>query len=190
MRRFKQLSFSDLEIHENRTVTRTEEKLRKIDQFVDFERIVDRFSVIDKTKKGLGGRPRKKILLMTRISFVQYLYNLSDPELEDQLNDRLSFKLFVGLGMNSKVPDYTTIWRFKEALVRHHLLDGLFQVIVDECDRQRPRYPTGYSGGNIHSLLFHSETRYGYRFGREVPSGFYIARLVTPEYSKSSKRPA
>lgn len=160
MHRFKQLSFFDLEIQENRKVIRTEEKLRKIDQFVAFERIVDRFSVIDKTKKGLGGRPRKEILLMTRILFVQYLYNLSDPELEDQLNDRLSFQRFVvGLGMNSKVPDYTTIWRFKEALVRHHLLDGLFQVIVDECDRQRPRYPTGYSGGNIHSLLFHSETR-------------------------------
>ncbi len=87
---FKQLGFSDMEIQENRKVTRTEEKLRKIDQFVDFDRIVDRFSVIDKTRKGLGGRPRKEILLMTRILFVQYLYNLSDPELEDQLNDRLS----------------------------------------------------------------------------------------------------
>ncbi len=136
MSRIKQLSFSDLEIQENRKITRTEENLRKIDQFVDFDRIVDRFSVIDKTKKGLGGRPRKEIVLMTRILFVQYLYNLSDPELEDQLNDRLSFQRFVGLGMNSKVPDYTTIWRFKEALVKHHLLDGLFQVIVDACDRQ------------------------------------------------------
>jgi len=34
---FKQLSFSDLELQENRKITRTEEKLRKIDQFVDFE---------------------------------------------------------------------------------------------------------------------------------------------------------
>lgn len=136
MGRFKQLGFSDLEIRENRKVTRTEEKLRRIDAFVDFEKIVDRFSVIDKTRKGLGGRPRKEILLMTRILFVQYLYNLSDPELEDQLNDRLSFQRFVGLDMNSKVPDYTTIWRFKEALVKHQLLDGLFQMIVDACEQQ------------------------------------------------------
>lgn len=136
MASFKQLGFSDMEIQENRKVTRTEEKLRKIDQFVDFDRIVDRFSIIDKTRKGLGGRPRKEILLMTRILFVQYLYNLSDPELEDQLNDRLSFQRFVGLGMNSKVPDYTTIWRFKEALIRHRLLDGLFRMIVDACEQQ------------------------------------------------------
>lgn len=122
MGRIKQLSFSDLEIQENRKITRTEKKLCKIDQFVDFDRIVDRFSVIDKTRQGLGGRPRKELVLMTRILFVQYLYNLSDPELEDQLNDRLSFQRFVGLGMNSKVPDYTTIWRFKEALIRHRLL--------------------------------------------------------------------
>ncbi len=136
MGRIKQLSFSDLEIQENRKITRTEKKLCKIDQFVDFDRIVDRFSVIDKTRQGLGGRPRKELVLMTRILFVQYLYNLSDPELEDQLNDRLSFQRFVGLGMNSTVPDYTTIWRFKEALIRHRLLDGLFQMIVDACEQR------------------------------------------------------
>lgn len=37
MRRIKQIGFSDLEIRENRTVTRPEKKLRRIDQFVDFE---------------------------------------------------------------------------------------------------------------------------------------------------------
>ena len=38
---------------------------------------------------------------------MQYLYNLSNPELEDKLNDRLSFQRFVGLGMNSEVPALT-----------------------------------------------------------------------------------
>lgn len=123
-----------MEIAENRKVTRTEKKLRKIESLLNFEDVIDEFSIIDRTKTGLGGRPRKEVLMMTKILFVQYLYNLSDPELEDQLNDRLSFQRFVGLNMNSKVPDYTTIWRFRDALIKHNLLDGLFKLIIEECD--------------------------------------------------------
>ena len=134
MNQYNQLSFSDMEIAENRKVTRTEKKLRKIEKFLNFEEVIEKFSIIDKTKNGLGGRPRKELLMMTKILFVQYLYNLSDPELEDQLNDRLSFQRFVGLNMNSKVPDYTTIWRFRDALIKYDLLDGLFEMVIKECD--------------------------------------------------------
>lgn len=134
MHQFRQMSFSDMEIAKNRKVTRTEKKLRKIERLLNFEDVVERFSVIDKTKHGIGGRPRKEVLMMTKILFVQYLYNMSDPELEDQLNDRLSFQRFVGLNMNSKVPDYTTIWRFRDALIQHNLLDGLFELVIQECD--------------------------------------------------------
>ena len=105
MNQYNQLSFSDIEIAENRKVTRTEQKLSKIENLLNFEEVIEKFSIIDKTKKGLGGRPRKEVLMMTKILFVQHLYNMSDPELEDQLNDRLSFQRFVGLNMNSKVPD-------------------------------------------------------------------------------------
>lgn len=134
MNQFNQLSFSDMEITENRKVTRTEKKLRKIENLLKFEEVIEKFSIIDETKKGLGGRPRKEVLMMTKILFVQYLYNMSDPELEDQLNDRLSFQRFVGLNMTSKVPDYTTIWRFRDVLIKHNLLDGLFELVIKERD--------------------------------------------------------
>tara|TARA_Y100000031_G_C8191547_1_gene371634 strand:+ start:37 stop:1131 length:1095 start_codon:yes stop_codon:yes gene_type:complete len=134
MSQFKQISFSDMELSENRKVTRTEKKLRKIDELLDFESVIDKFAIIDKTKNGLGGRPRKEVLMMTKILFVQHLYNMSDPELEDQLNDRLSFQRFVGLSMSIKVPDYTTIWRFRDALIKHNLLDGIFEMVIGECE--------------------------------------------------------
>lgn len=136
MSRYNQISFSDIEVAANRKITRTEKKLRKIDNLLDFEKVIDKFSIIDKTKSGLGGRPRKEVLMMSKILFVQHLYNMSDPELEDQLNDRLSFQRFVGLNMTSRVPDYTTIWRFRDALIQHGLLDGLFEMVIDECDKK------------------------------------------------------
>ena len=66
--------------------------------------------------------------------FIQYLYNLSDPELENQLIDRLSFQQFVGLSFNNEIPDFTTLWRFKEKLIAHKLIDKLFDTILAQLD--------------------------------------------------------
>jgi len=62
--------------------------------------------------------------------FLQHLYNLSDPELEDQVNDRLSFQRFVGVGFTTTIPDYTTIWRFRKRLIEEKLNDKLFNKIL------------------------------------------------------------
>ena len=38
--------------------------------------------------------------------------------MEFQLLDRLSFQRFVGLRSSSQIPDWTTIWTFKERLIQ------------------------------------------------------------------------
>lgn len=45
---------------------------------------------------------------------LQQLFNLSDEELEFQVNDRRSFEEFVGLGVMNRIPDATTIAFFRE----------------------------------------------------------------------------
>jgi len=134
MKKAHQISIGDYQIQQNRRVTRAEKKLSEIEGFVKWDRIVEMFSVIDKTDPKHGGRPRKEILMMVKILFIQYLYNLSDPELEDQINDRLSFQRFAGIGLDCVVPDHSTIWRFKEALIGHNLLDKLFQMITNDLE--------------------------------------------------------
>lgn len=66
--------------------------------------------------------------------FLQYTFNLSDEELEDQLIDRLSFQQFVGLNFDQEIPDFTTIWNFKEALIRNNLMDRIFSSIVSQIE--------------------------------------------------------
>lgn len=66
---------------------------------------------------------------MIRGLVLQYLYQLSDPQLEDQLIDRFSFRRFVGLPLDQSVPDFTTFWRFREALAEEELLSELFAEI-------------------------------------------------------------
>ena len=52
---------------------------------------------------------------------------LSDEELEYQVNDRLSFMQFLGLGIEDTVPDATTVWLFREQLQQHGWVEELFE---------------------------------------------------------------
>lgn len=84
------------------------------------------------TDAGGPGRPAYPALVMFKALLLQSLYGLSDPELEDALGDRLSFRRFVGLSLEDPVPDHSTICRFRKALVAAGTLEKLFT----ELDRQ------------------------------------------------------
>ena len=59
------------------------------------------------------GRPGYDSLVLFKIELLRTRYGLSDGEVEDQVNDRLSFSRFAGLGMEDIVPDSTTVCRFR-----------------------------------------------------------------------------
>jgi IS5 family transposase len=54
------------------------------------------------------------------------LYDLSDAGLEEALNDRVSFRRFLGLVLEADAPDHTTICRFRNRLVEAGLTEKLF----------------------------------------------------------------
>jgi IS5 family transposase len=78
------------------------------------------------------GRPGYPVLVLFRALLLQSLYGLSERELEDALNDRLSFKRFVGLSLEDAAPDHTVLNRFRNRLIEEGLLEKLFA----ELDRQ------------------------------------------------------
>ena len=50
---------------------------------------------------------------MLKALYLQALYDLSDPGLEEALLDRLSFRRFCGFALDGSTPDETTICRFR-----------------------------------------------------------------------------
>jgi len=72
------------------------------------------------------GRPPKQALLMLKALLLQQWYGLSDADLEEALNDRMSFRRFVGLGLEAAAPDHTTLCRFRNQLAAEGLSDKLF----------------------------------------------------------------
>lgn len=125
-----QLSFSDIELEQSRKPSRVMAKLDKINEVVDWDKVLEIIKPVDKTSQKTGGAPHRELSVKVKMLFLQHLYNLSDPELEDQVNDRLSFQHFSGISYTRTVPDFTTIWRFKEALISQGLMDKLFNLIL------------------------------------------------------------
>lgn len=78
------------------------------------------------------GRPGYPVLVLFKALVLQSLYGLSDRELEEAVDDRLSFRRFVGLSLEEAVPDHTVLNRFRNRLVAEGLLEKLFA----ELDRQ------------------------------------------------------
>lgn len=83
-------------------------------------------------RDGGPGRGAWPPLLLFKALLLQSLYGLSDRDLEEALGDRLSFRRFVGLGLEEGVPDHSVLSRFRNLLVAEGLLEKLF----GELDRQ------------------------------------------------------
>ena len=58
------------------------------------------------------GRPEYDKILMLKVLFLQGWYSISDEEMEYQIYNRLDFQQF--LDFPESIPDYSTIWRFRE----------------------------------------------------------------------------
>ncbi len=73
---------------------------------------------------------------MVKVLLLQQWYTLSDPQLEEALGDRLSFRRFVGLGLQDATPDHSTISRFRQALAGDGLSAPLFTELAAQLDAQ------------------------------------------------------
>ena len=70
--------------------------------------------------------------MLFKIELLRTWYGLSDSEVEDQVNDRLSFTRFVRISMDSVSPDSTTICRFRNMLSAANV----YERLLDEINRQ------------------------------------------------------
>ena len=107
------------------------------DKLADFETLIE-WEIFRPILEGMyqnttekGGRPNIDVIVMFKILVLQSLYSLSDPELERQVLDRISFRKFIGF--SEKVPDFSTVWKFKERLIQtgkeKELWDGFQQQL-------------------------------------------------------------
>jgi IS5 family transposase len=151
--------------------TRKEVFLDEMNQVVPWGELV---ALIQPHARGahqaLGGRPPFPIVTMLRIHCLQLWWNLSDPAMEEELYERPLYRRFAGLEGTVRMPDETTILRFRHLLEKHELTPKILAVINAGLARQglmlktgtivdAPAGPTGVVG-------LYCRRRVGYQPGR------------------------
>jgi len=106
------------------------DKLAKIEPLIDWEAFRPIIQPLYDNQGPQGGRPNIDPVVMVKMLVLQQWYGLSDPELERQVADRLSFQRF--LGFPETLPDYSTVWQFRERLAE----SGRDRLVWEELQRQ------------------------------------------------------
>ena len=93
--------------------------------------------------QALGGRPPFPIETMLRIHCLQLWWNLSDPAMEEELYERPLYRRFADLQGAARMPDETTILRFRHLLEKHQLAPQLLATINAGLAQQGLMLKTG-----------------------------------------------
>lgn len=104
-------------------VKKLRSNLEDIKQLIDWKSIAEQ---LPKKENNLG-RPAYEKEIMIKILFLQSCYTISDEELEYQIYNRLDFQHF--LDFPKSIPDYSTIWRFREELTEKDNIDLIWRNI-------------------------------------------------------------
>ncbi len=98
-------------------------------KLIDWERLVAALSDLT-PEQPKGGRPFWPLLVMIKCLLLAKWFGLSDPQLEEMLHDRLSFRRFVGLSQDDDTPDETTFVIFRRRLREAGKASALFDAVV------------------------------------------------------------
>jgi transposase, IS5 family len=128
-RRVGQMSFADKLVAD---VVEANTPLDRIAGLVDWTEVAVVLRVL---RSGSMGAPGYPALLLFKALLLQQWHGLSDPELEIALKDRLSFRRFLGVSLSERLPDHSSLWRFREQLGESGLAERAFATITARIER-------------------------------------------------------
>jgi transposase, IS5 family len=74
--------------------------------------------------------------VLFKMTLLQTWYNLSDPEVEDMVNENLAAMMFCGLQLEDDVPDHSTLSRFRKELTEKKAHDRLLRKINNQLKQK------------------------------------------------------
>lgn len=110
------------------------DRLELMKQQIDWKPFVEIVKGAFDNDTELGGRPNTDEKVVVRCMLLQAWYGLSDPELEFQCNDRISFQNFIGL--DQKIPDFSTVWRIRDRLKERKKEDLIWNELQKQLDKK------------------------------------------------------
>lgn len=130
-----QRTFAGLAWSSKGKVTRRERFLAEMNAVIPWDRLIG----LIEPHYPKAGRGRQPLGLekMLRIYFLQQWFDLSDPAAEDAIYDSESMRRFARIELGEdKIPDETTILRFRHLLEEHDLTKAIFEEIGSLLDEK------------------------------------------------------
>jgi IS5 family transposase len=111
----------------------TSKRTRKGEFLAQMERVVPWAELVDLIApyypEGKNGRPPFALEAMLRVHFMQQWFSLSDPAMEEAFFDTPLYREFAQLGAHGRLPDESTILRFRHRLEKHKLADQILATV-------------------------------------------------------------
>ena len=125
-----------------RRATRRDEFLVTMDKIVPWSELC---AVVEPHYPKAGnGRPPVGLERMLRMYFVQHWFNLADEACEEALLDSTALRQFVGIDLGrERVPDGTTLLKFRRLLETHALGEALFAKVGEVLQSRGLKIGTG-----------------------------------------------
>ena len=111
----------------NTKKTRKREFLEQMDQVVPWSALVE--LIAPYYPEGRTGRPPFSLTTMLRVYFLQQWFTLSDPAMEEAFFDTPLYREFAQLEEFARLPDESTILRFRHRLEKHKLTEQILATV-------------------------------------------------------------
>lgn len=128
--------------------------LRKLRQVVDWGYFTKKLIKLYKGQ-GVVGRPPFDPALILKVEVITYLYKLSERQVEVFVNENLPAKYFVGLAVDGKAPDHSTLTLFRERLLKNGRLkvfEEMLENIVQEALLRGVKFGSIQIIDSVHSI--------------------------------------
>ena len=107
--------------------TRKRQFFEQMDQVVPWAALVE--LIAPYYPEGKTGRPAFSLMTMLRTHFMQQWFTLSDPAMEEAFFDTPLYREFAQLQEFGRLPDESTILRFRHRLEKHKLAEQILQTV-------------------------------------------------------------
>ena len=132
----KQTNFADFILKDARKNNRCLQDLKNINDSINWTRIESILMGHYAVGKGDVGADAYSPLVLFKCLLLQKWFRInSDPELECQINDRDSFRSFLGLSLRDSAPDHSTFSRFRKRLSKK-AMDQINSEILGQFSAQ------------------------------------------------------
>ena len=130
------LGLADFALASSMKHNRSLKNMQKLDKAIDWSRVeailMNHYTV---GTSGEGADAYRPLLLFKCMLLQKWFHIDSDPELENQINDRWSFKKFLHLPLSKPSPDHSTFSRFRSRLSKE-AMDQINTEILHQFETQ------------------------------------------------------